>query len=49
MEAFKNNFIRSNINIGILRLGLFIVFAVFGLYKYFAFEAQMMQHLTQGT
>lgn len=33
MEAFKNHFIRSNIDIGILRLGFIIVFAVFGLYK----------------
>ncbi|WP_415439300.1 DUF417 family protein [Acetobacter orientalis] len=32
-----------------VRLGRIIVLAAFGLYKWFAFEAQALQHLTQGT
>lgn len=49
MKTLKSYFLRSNIDTTILRLGLIILFAVFGLYKWFDFEIQILTTLTHGT
>lgn len=49
MKQLQNFLLKTHIDITMLRLGLIIVFGVFGIYKWFDFEAQALAVLTNGT
>lgn len=49
MKTFINGFIRSNYDMGILRLSVITIFMLFGTYKWFDFEVMDLEPLISST